>query len=844
MMEKEPQSIQNESNGVNNPTRNDLTPEEAAQQWFSEQYGTEIPDVLRKLFRHWAYLEAKRQKVGEHILDENEQLKIQERIRLLQTKLNNIIQTIEDLQEEKKWIYQFEILLNNLNKQKAAYLEINKKYNAYLTEIRSLEQFEAFEAVLGNYERIKVIEKAWSEQRESSKKQLHNTSNQESVYTNSLKTVEQKEKEYTEAVSQAVNAQNLIADGYHLQANIYEYNARIKELKEQLEQTLLTLNPLKQAVLEAENEQKKTEAVYAEKQQALQNMNSLQKMIESGETILAKLKFLFSLKKRKEELQQQLETSLKKQNEENEKLNKLFMASKDADAHIKTLQSELQVHQKSIVGMNSYTLQQRAMTLKSKMEQLYNANQLWEQISKGYILIDEKSLEITRMQMHNETLQTDISKLEIEVSAMRKQCEELKYAYTLSKSQDVMQLRKDLQEGSNCCVCGATHHPYHSDTILEQSKLIGEMKTEYEQAANELKLTEKKLAELKREQAIEEGKLEVSYQALIIYKKIQQSNVANWSAFIPLDRSFNECSPSTNLEARRSMLQQLIEKTGLDAENAQKELDTFNYHQSNINALNEKLTEKEQEKNNLIIRLNETNTACQVLAHHVEQLQQSMSRTNSSYSTLYEEIDHTINLSNWYKTWKDSPENLYIYIQQQMDKYAQLKTETATYREACIKQRMATELVKSQTSFVEKQKEYLKKELERLQEVLKLEQEQIIKNFPEGDVKAYCMTLFSLIQEADQARIEAHNHNKELYGEYLFQKGYLQHIDDCNKILEAQSAEEHSELDLWIRKYNSQHSPIQYAEIEQTFKSSTDWNSVRQSIREITLKKNVGRSTH
>lgn len=837
MMEKEPQSIQNESNGVNNPTRNDLTPEEVAQQWFSEQYGTEIPDVLRKLFRHWAYLEAKRQKVGEHILDENEQLKIQERIRLLQTKLNNIIQTIEDLQEEKKWIYQFEILLNNLNKQKAAYLEINKKYNAYLTEIRSLEQFEAFEAVLGNYERIKVIEKAWSEQRESSKKQLHNTSNQESVYTNSLKTVEQKEKEYTEAVSQAVNAQNLIADGYHLQANIYEYNARIKELKEQLEQTLLTLNPLKQAVLEAENEQKKTEAVYAEKQQALQNMNSLQKMIESGETILAKLKFLFSLKKRKEELQQQLETSLKKQNEENEKLNKLFMASKDADAHIKTLQSELQVHQKSIVGMNSYTLQQRAMTLKSKMEQLYNANQLWEQISKGYILIDEKSLEITRMQMHNETLQTDISKLEIEVSAMRKQCEELKYAYTLSKSQDVMQLRKDLQEGSNCCVCGATHHPYHSDTILEQSKLIGEMKTEYEQAANELKLTEKKLAELKREQAIEEGKLEVSYQALIIYKKIQQSNVANWSAFIPLDRSFNECSPSTNLEARRSMLQQLIEKTGLDAENAQKELDTFNYHQSNINALNEKLTEKEQEKNNLIIRLNETNTACQVLAHHVEQLQQSMSRTNSSYSTLYEEIDHTINLSNWYKTWKDSPENLYIYIQQQMDKYAQLKTETATYREACIKQRMATELVKSQTSFVEKQKEYLKKELERLQEVLKLEQEQIIKNFPEGDVKAYCMTLFSLIQEADQTRIEAHNHNKELYGEYLFQKGYLQHIDDCNKILEAQSAEEHSELDLWIRKYNSQHSPIQYAEIEQTFKSSTDWNSVRQSIREITLKK-------
>lgn len=838
VIEKATQPIQQDTKKVTDePIDNELTPEEAAQQWFSKQYGTDMPDVLRKLFRHWAYLEAKRQKVGEHILDENEQHKIQERIQLLQTRLTNIIQTIEDLQEEKKWIYQFDILLNNLNKQKAAYIEINKKYNAYLDEIKSLEQFEAFEAVLGNYERIKVIEKAWSNQRESSKQQLHKTTEQESVYIASQKAVEQKEKEYTEAISQTVNVQNLIAEGYYLQANIREYSIRINDLKEQLEKTILTLNPLKQAILEAENEFKKAEALYAEKQQALQNMNALQKMIEKGEAILAKLKFLFSLKKRKEELQTELEQSLKKQNEENEKLNKLFTSSKDVDAQIKTLQSELQVHQKSIVGMNSYTLQQRAMMLKSKIEQLRNANQLWQQISNGYALIDEKSLEITRMQMHNESIQADIAKLEIEVSGMRKQCEELKYAYTLSKSQDVMQLRKDLQEGTNCCVCGATHHPYHSDTILEQSKLIGEMKSEYDQAATELKLKEKKLAELKHEQAIEEGRLEVSYQALIIYKKIQQNNVSNWSTFIPLDRSFNECSPSTNMEARRSMLQQLIEKTGLDAESAQKELDTFNFHQSNINALNEKLTDKEQEKNSLIIRLNEINTVCQVLAHHVDQLQQSMTRTNSVYSALYEEIDHTISLNNWYKTWKDSPENLYIYIQQQMDKYAQLQAETITCREACIKQRQAVELVKSQAQYIEQQKDFLKKELERLQESLHLQQDQITKNFPDGDVKAFNMNLLTQIQTIDQARTEVHNHSNELYGEFQFQKGYLQHIDDCNKLLESQSADEHSELDLWIRKYNSQHSPIQYAEIEQTFKSATDWNAVRHTIREMTLKK-------
>ncbi len=445
-------------------------------------------------------------------------------------------------------------------------------------------------------------------------------------------------------------------------------------------------------------------------------------------------------------MQAVLERTLRKQHEQDEKLNKLFLSSQGIDAQINTLQSELQVHQKSIVGMNSYNLQQRAMDLKSKKEMLTNATRLWKQIAEGYNRVDEKSQEIMRMRHHNDALKAQIAKLEPETAGLQRQCEELKYAYTLSKSQDVMQLRKDLQEGVSCSVCGATHHPYHSDTLLEQSKLIGEIKIEFEQAATELKHKQSLLDELRREQAVEEGRIEMCHQALETYKQILQDHVAHWEDFVALDRSFKDCSASTNFEGRRIMLQQLMEKTGVDAEDAQKELDTFNYHQSNINALNEKIALKEQEKDEIAVRLNEVNTGCQVVAYRVEQLQQSLSRTNGQYSELFEEIDKMMAISNWYKSMDGKPrepENLYptadgTLVQPEKRHGRNQKTRPSACK-PCRKRRTGT------YRLLCKQRDFINGKIERMSEYRNQIHEQLYKMFREGDVEDYNKTVFDTL---------------------------------------------------------------------------------------------------
>ena len=52
-----------------------------------------------------------------------------------------------------------------------------------------------------------------------------------------------------------------------------------------------------------------------------------------------------------------------------------------------------------------------------------------------------------RMRHHNDALKTQIAKLEPETAGLQRQCEELKYAYTLSKSQDVNAAAKGFAGG-------------------------------------------------------------------------------------------------------------------------------------------------------------------------------------------------------------------------------------------------------------------------------------------------------------------------------------------------------------------------------------------------------------
>lgn len=812
-----------------------LSAEENVRRWFQQQFGQEMPEEIRRLFRKTAQAEINRLKASEHVMNPNELKRIHEQIRLQQSKLTNITQTINGLQTQKEWVHKFKELKSTQEKFRQVYFEKNKKYNEHLHEMKELERFETFEDVQNNYQRIKAKEGFLQFVRQEVSQHAQATKNANETFKEIQEQSEQEEKKYKEKRNHLHQIQDTLAQGYKLQAQISIYDTELNELNHYKEEVEREMESIKTERHNTEEELKKFSEQKTGLQQQLQSLESQQNMLDKGEVVLSKLNFLQSLVNRKDGIQKAVEQTHKSQQEQNEKLNILFLTSQDLDAQINALQGELHIHQKSILGMSSYQLQQRAIDLKSQKEMLTNAIHLWKQISDGYALVDDKSQEIMRMKQHNETLKRQISDLEAQTEGMQKQCEELKYAYTLSKSQDVMYLRKDLQEGVSCSVCGATHHPFHSDTMLDQSKLIGDMKRDFEQAETDLKHKMDALTELVKEQATEAGKIEIAFEALTIYKKTLEENVLQWEKFASIDHSFKDCSSSTNFDGRRVMLQQLMEKTTIDAEKSKEELDSYNFHQTSINNLNERLVLKKQEKNDLITRINEVNTGCQVLASRLEHLQQSLARANNNLHKLYEEMDGMIPISGWYKDWLENPETLNIYLLQQTKRWNELKKETATIQSEWEKLQTKHEQLDRQTTSLSKQYNHIIEKLEQTNEYKKHAQEILQKLFPNSDVERYDKDSLTSLTTQENTRDD--NALKATEARVIVAQcnGYDQCLTDITRMLEERIAEERSELDLWIKKYNSVHSPVQFSELEHTFNSDTDWNTLRKTVRTVTV---------
>lgn len=818
------------------PRNEELSPEELARQWFRKRFGTAMPEEVLTLFRSVARAEAQRSKAAGNRCSKQELAQLKEARRLCETKLDNTEHSLEQLRHQQEWFTTFITLTHRLDTAKAALYDLNKQYAAVTGQARELERYEAFESVQGIFQRIRVLEKEIQRNKAAQTETAALVLQLKSRMTKTEETYGQSDRKRSESEELLSRMYETLAEGYHIKGALNVLLGNMKQAESQtarLQQTLFALNKERQELV---SETERIDTDNGRKRQELQNMEAHRFMLDHSEMIQSKLDVLLDIHQQRAQLQLNLDRNRKKQNEQNELLNRLFQQHQELDLQIHSLQSELQVHRQSNHGLDNYSLQERAMLLKDKRQRLQSASLLWKRISAGYDAINEKEQSIIRLQLHTDHQATTIQQLEREIGVLRPQCEELKYAYTLSKSQNVIQLRSDLREGQNCSVCGATHHPFHSDTMLEQSKLISEIKTDYELTAEELRKKEELLIELKLTQASETSRLAEERLQLESMKRRHEEDISEWEAYKTVDRSFADCSPSTNREARKVMLQQLIEKTGVDAEEAQKELDSFNFHQNRINQINERIAQCELNKSNTVVRLNEVNTACQVLAHNVESLQQYCTEESRRYSQLYEELDRQISLSGWIREWNSSPESVKMKIQQMTEKWIALNHSTE-YNGIALKQK------KDMVENIDLRIKYLKGLLETIsdaktatEELIKDKQNTFRKLFGEKDVKE-CFTELSLaVAGSRQEELLKRDELKRDATELLQAEGQRDALENDNRRLEEMLAEERAELDLWIRRYNAGHPPVQLIELERVFAAEKDWNQLRETVRELDRK--------
>ena len=96
----------------------------------------------------------------------------------------------------------------------------------------------------------------------------------------------------------------------------------------------------------------------------------------------------------------------------------------------------------------------------------------------------------------------------------------------------------------------------------------------------------------------------------------------------------------------------------------------------------------QQQADDLSVRLNEANTACQVMAGQVERLNQRLQQSTNAYRQRYDALEQAITLPEWFTQWKKAPESLKQHIQGLRDQWE--ATESRLHTDALEEMRLKT----------------------------------------------------------------------------------------------------------------------------------------------------------
>lgn len=811
------------------------TAEELARQWWQERYGEPMPEEVTRWMKQLTRAEARRLTTAASLLSDQKIARIEDARRLAETKLRNIESSLQRIHDQQEWLHRFSEKKHELTEHRNRLYEVNKQLAMVANDEKELDRFEQFETVQGLFQRMMLLESQSRANKQAQSALANPLEETQRQVNESQKLLKQTSDDRNDAAKQMLVVRDQLEEANRILGarTILELDEKSSErLFESISQQRLILG--KEAD-ELESQLESLQEVIGQQCTKRQAMEPHLQLMEHGDMVLTLLERLQQMKEELATLNRTQETELRKQQEENEMLNRVFADYQNVESDIKSLGAELHLHRQNNLGRSSYSLQERAMQLKSRRQMLIAAQSLWNRIQLGYALIEEKTQTVNRLRLNLDNLKQNIEELEAKVVPMRQLCHEKEYTLTLSKSQNVIQLRGDLQEGVACTVCGATHHPYHSDTMLEQSQFINDLRVDYELISAQLASNEEQLRQLQLQRMAEVSRRDVEEETLSRLRQRQMEDVKEWRVFASLDRTFEECSSSTNMEARTALLRQLIENTAYDADDAQKELDDYNFNQTRINEISEQLSHKEQQKNDLTVRLNEVNTSCQVLARQVEQTRQARTQMQDAYTQLYERLTNLITINEWYAQWQENPEGLRLRIQQMMETWQRLNADIQQLVEQQhVVQAQLTDRQQS-CAYLDSINLQVREDNERRRIIWKEGESRYQRMLGQQEVGEYFATLHQQLLQAQEKEAQHREKTQEAEKRLAQLQGRQQELVAQNTALDSETVSQRSQLDVWMRKFNANHPPVQYAELERAFALEKDWNATRQKVRGVRI---------
>jgi hypothetical protein len=817
------------------PETEEMTVDEIAKEKFEERTGTAMSPEMEALFRKLAKAEFTLQRTKQEVLTEASLKHIREMQQLLGTKLASVEKEMEDTHSRLQWFDRYDQLIALVERTTAEKCKVLQEYTKQESDRQAVDRFDQFEKVHGLFQKILIMTDTLTQtQQEQGAKHKLALELQETVTQLRNEYLEKEKMEATtdleiRAVQQRMN------EGLELLGEINTCELRIEALSE----NLARLEDDRKTVLKEQEEVERQRLdTQHRREQATQEQQVLlphRYVLENVSMLQVKLNRLAVLRRQVEAAQAEYDRKQREYEVNNVALNNLFRKDQDMKSELSNLTQKLFIHKEAIHGQELNRIQKRAFDLALQQNLLRRASFVWARICRCYDFVENKTQELNRTRLHYQTEEQNIEQMRRIIGPMRENCEQQKYAYTLSKSQDVSLLRQDLREGCSCSVCGATHHPYHSETEQALGVLQKALGRDYEEGQLLLKQKEKMLFESEVEHAHEQGVIEQLELALKNAREQLAEDKEQWKDFGFLGEAFEDCSESVNRDARSIMLHQLQDNTIRQAEEAHKNMENFTFHQNNINQLNEQIATLEAKRDENRVGLNELNTACQVYSGLVEEEKVRLAKMNDEYSKLYGDLEHDMTLANWHTEWVENSEVFRMNMQEKSTQWYKLIEQI---------QKLDVELagLDAQLKGIASQKELIEQNIVRQEDAksklnffLNNKKETYAEIMGEKDPKTHLRELTEFKDQLARERVKCRSAYDNA-NEYL-----LQTLGQSTTLLQQQQWQEQetmtlrSKLDVWMNRFNANHPPVQFAELERTYRADTDWYALRQKTVETTV---------
>lgn len=763
-------------------------------------------------------------------LDEQTLAEQKERLQLLNSSKQNTSNDIKRMEKQLDWIDNFCKASKLVGESEKVYNEATKACMEARGDEMKLERYDSLTIMQPLYQEIKMriadIEKLKNDEAEntSALEEARHYLEQQRAKLDIAKERSADAEKQLEVRRPAINR------GHTLMGEIKVATEQLQRLEEQLATAERTFENRQNTLRATQEKLNNVTATIKQMQLHKQSLEAHRTMFEKFDLIKDKLSMLFSETQRNVESHDKQTKLQKKLVELRAQGDKAEQEQHNNQAKLNALKSELLIHRQTNQGHDSAKLQKSAADNRNRLAALERAAILWQHISDGYAHISEKVAQQKREETELAQKQILAQKLEIEVRSSEEAYMRFSTAYTLSQSQNIVNLRKQLKEGAACPVCGATHHPYHTETERELGELLSNMTKEYANLQQDLQLKRARLASLREELAADAARINADKQALADLKSRQEADVEEWKACAYLDSSFSDCSATVNRDARRMMIQLLIDNTTRAADQADQELETYNFHQTHINRLNEEISQLDTLMGNNRTYLDKVRTEAHIAAAASEDLQQTINLSDRACSELYTDLDEMITLSGWFAEWKNNSDGLRMRL---TNLHTDWNQTCHTLDDKERSEALLYEEIKSaEANVVEEQKHvtHCRENRDAIREDLNGKREELKRVMGDTTPQKEAEVLEKAIEEARKAEQQVRTTFQELQGKLHSLEGKRDNLLKTRLDSQRQQQEKQQELDLMILRYNGTHSPVQFTELDKLFTASTDWKKLRADL--------------